>query len=207
MIKIIIDLIKKNNHNIESDILEFGVKTIIQFFVGYSCLILVSFLLGVLTETLVVALTSSIIRIFSGGAHATSPLRCTIIGVVVFVSLGFLVKHLYNTNILNYYYILIPIVSIISIIILYKYGYASTHKKLLSSYNHGKKLRSIAAKFLVFWTISGIIMMLANSENYFINNYIISSSFGLIWNMFTLTPDGNKLLNLLDIGLIKIKIN
>uniref|UniRef100_A0A7C1F335 Accessory regulator AgrB n=1 Tax=Ammonifex degensii TaxID=42838 RepID=A0A7C1F335_9THEO len=72
----------------EEEIARYGLQMVIYPVAGFATISLAGWLAGCLESALVVALTAGVLRLFSGGAHARSPLTCNILGMVVAPVLG-----------------------------------------------------------------------------------------------------------------------
>lgn len=190
--------------NQDPEVLTYGFNTLKQMIIGYVILISFSYILNILIPTLTIAITTSILRMFTGGSHATSKKRCLIIGISVFIFFGFMIIGLQPIMVYEYYIILLFSTLIISLIIIYKYGYATTHKKLLKTYNHGKKLMIISFFIILINCIISLLLLNILINNYIIELIILSINIGILWHVFDLTPIGKNLTIILDKYLHKI---
>lgn len=188
-----INKISKNEK--EREILKFGFETLFNFITGYIVLILLGLVFNVLIEILVIAISINIIRIFTGGAHASSPLRCLVIGTIIYLILTLLVKLLINYSFINSnLYTIIIICFIIVIISILKNGFATTHKKHLFSYSHGRKLMITSIVIMFVWM--QLMLYIVTLNNY--NHIIISSCMGILYHAFSLSQIGFNTISFLD---------
>ena len=68
-------------------VIEYGIFAMIQTGIAIICTVIFGLLFNVLVEALIVSFSISILRKCSGGVHATSPTRCTVIGTIICLSL------------------------------------------------------------------------------------------------------------------------
>jgi accessory gene regulator B len=200
------EFIKKLSKNIalesgrDQEVIAFGLRIFFSSVLGYVLLIVVSLLLGIFKYTIAAALTTSIFRIFSGGAHASSQLRCCLSGILIFIPVGFLAKVLSLKFSGSYLIYIIIFIVIYGLIIIYKYVPADTPGKPISSQIQKKYLRAVSFLLLVFWTIAAVYFI-----KYQIHKEIlISSILGLFWQLITLTSSGYKFVERCDFILIKL---
>lgn len=191
-------IVEKSGHP-EPEIIKYGLITISHFIMGYSVLLVLSWLLDIFVQTFIAVTIFSILRSFSGGAHATSPTRCIIVGSIIFLLIGKLVLFLFNI-IPDWMYYVIPVsLSILTIIVIYNFAYATTHQKPLGSYAHGQKLRSIGVVLVFIWLSITMVSYLIVPELIYTKIFIISSCCGVVWHNISLTPVGNKLVLSMDL--------
>ncbi|OIQ60253.1 accessory gene regulator ArgB-like protein [Neomoorella thermoacetica] len=183
-----------NESGRDTEVILFGMRLFFTSASGYVALIIIASLLGILPHALAAAITASVFRIFSGGAHASSPLRCNLIGVGVFLTLGFI------SNLFRYVQSLIylpVIIAIIGIYVIYRYVPAETPGKPVSSQVQRKYLRAISFSLLSLW--SGISFWgLSSPGEFFETKTVLASCFGMAWQLFTLTPIGFKVVGGMD---------
>lgn len=173
----------------DQEILLYSLTLVKSSLMGYGSLFLVSYVLGVWKYALIGAITASCFRIFSGGAHATAPLRCSIIGIVIFTGVGFAASifsgGIGRTGILC----LIPLLAATAFYIIFRYAPADTPGKPIESRAQKKSLRTISLLLLGTWTFVMMICALRVSSPGIIN-YLGASMLGLSWQVFSLTPQG-----------------
>ena len=69
----------------EKAVIHYGLFAIIHTSISIAAIVLAGSLLGVLIPALILSVTTVILRKYSGGAHASSPESCAIIGVIISV--------------------------------------------------------------------------------------------------------------------------
>ena len=193
----------KENLNADPDRVEviiYGAINILQTINAVLWVIILGWLTGTLYESIVLSTSASILRKYSGGGHASSPMRCAIIGAGISVSGGLLVNKFGVYA--DYRLILLCIVfsAIVSLIIIMKKAPVDSIEKPIDDENLKKIFRnkSIATIF-VFLSIS--IMLLLIGQRYLEKFNIItleSIMLGILWQGFTLTKSGIYFINKVD---------
>lgn len=188
----------------QESILTYALKVLFSSIIGYSAIFIISWVIGVLPYTLAAVITASVLRTFAGGAHAGSAFNCTVIGGTVFTALGLLGK--YTSDWVHYYYIVFAFAAgLAAIIIIARYAPADTPSKPITNTGQRRRLRGISIAFIICWLVSVLFNQLALFK---VPNYIIySSTLGLAWQAFSLTPAGYCLGRILDNTLNKVKVS
>ncbi len=72
----------------EEEIARYGLQCLVYTTAGFLAVVLSGWLLGCLLPALVAASAAAFLRAFSGGAHSSSPVTCTLLGALVAGLLG-----------------------------------------------------------------------------------------------------------------------
>ncbi len=179
----------KNELKLSEDKLEivtFGYRLFIYSILGYSFIVLVALLFGTLGATLTAAITSSVFRIFSGGAHASSQKRCTIIGAIIFNLIGLTATIYYNSISLYLINLLSWITAIVALITFILYAPADTPGKPITTKVQRDKLKKISIVLLAIWIVLSKFVFKGETNTYKL--YLLSSTLGLAWQSVNLWP-------------------
>lgn len=179
----------KSELNLSEDKLEivtFGYRLFIYSFLGYSIIILVALLFGTLRATLTAAITASIFRIFSGGAHASTQKRCTIIGAIIFNLIGLAATICYNNISLHLINLLFWITAIVALVTFILYAPADTPGKPITTKVQRDKLKKISILLLLIWIVLSKFIFKGVTNTYKL--YFLSSTLGLAWQSVSLWP-------------------
>lgn len=179
----------KSELNLSEDKLEivtFGYRLFMYSFLGYSIIILVALLFGTLGATLTAAITASIFRIFSGGAHASTQKRCTIIGAIIFNLIGLTATICYNNISLHLIDLLFWITAIVALVTFLLYAPADTPGKPINTKVQRDKLKKISILLLLIWIILSKFVFKGVTNTYKL--YFLSSTLGLAWQSVSLWP-------------------
>lgn len=188
----------------KKSIIEYGIYAFIQMFISVFLVAIFGYIFDVFLESLIISFVGAILRKYSGGAHASTSLNCSIIGVIFTVIPSYIIKkYYYNIN----YIIFIGIVwCIVSYIITYKLAPVDSPNKPVKKID---KIRRLKRGSIVIITIYMIIVIF-NIALYYItknNSFLVYSLcvyIGASWQIFTLTKCGHNTINIIDSLLIKI---
>jgi accessory gene regulator B len=176
-------------------VLAYAMRIFLSSITGIIVIILLAMAAGVLPYTLAAAVTAAVLRMFSGGAHAGSPLNCTVIAGVIFTALGLAGRHTF-ASLENYLPVLAPAVWLMSILVILKYAPADTPAKPITTKMQRGKLRFISLTLVFVWGLPVFFSLAGTLE--IKENLIYASTLGLLWQTFSLTPYGYTLSSLLD---------
>lgn len=187
-----------NFDNDKKAIINYGLFAFIQM--GF-CLILVMIfgaLFNVFYEALIISFTSSILRKSSGGVHASSPMKCAIIGTISSVGMALISKYVEIDFMIN---VLIGIIIFIwSYYILYKLAPVDSITKPIKNINKRKKLKKNSIMILSIYLI---IILIHFSFYYFVKNptllvFCLCIYMGILWQVFSLTQNGHLFILKID---------
>ncbi len=190
------------------EVLAYGAFAAFQIIWSIALVIIFGALFDVLLESIIVSFAGVILRKFSGGAHATSPNRCALIGGAMSVGLGFII------NKLGIY--LSPTIVIIYIVFTYSvtyycvYRYApvdTTNKPIVKEKKRNQlKTAALRTTTLCLVITLGLFIVFFNLNSYMVLMIMISIPTGLINQAMSLTNMGHSIINRLDIILRTLSI-
>lgn len=192
--------------NTDQNILLYGMISLLGFIAGYSILAALSYIMSIFACTMTAAISSSLLRVFTGGSHASSPVRCIITGTAIFLALGKGAQYLSSPDWVGLYSIIPGTVGLVGILIIYKYGYATTHNKSLGSYGHGRKLRLAAIALMSAWLAAVYSLIISGPLNAGERVFIAASVLGVVWQLFSMTPAGHSVSNTADMLLQRMGV-
>jgi len=180
-------------------VIAYGLIAILQVFVTILIVTLLGVIIGALVESLIVCFSVSLLRKYSGGAHAQTAEFCTAITAVYCTLTAALSKYIIV-------YIYHPIVMLIAVILLYacslwvayRYIPVDSPNKPIKSPVKIKRMRIISISILIFYAaLSGLFLIFSRVRPE-TQSFGISLYFGISWQMFTLTPVGAVMLHKLN---------
>lgn len=197
----------KNELNLDEDkrsIIEYGIFAFFQMSISILLVAIIGFFFNVMIEALIISFSGAILRKFSGGAHASTPTNCSIVGLLICVLPSYIIKNIgLNSGCLVVIGILIYI---ISFIIIYKLAPVDSPNKRIKKKEKRKRLKRGSIIILSIYMIFVVI----NISIYYIkemNSLLIYSAciyVGILWQIFTLTKIGHIVVNKIDSLLINI---
>ncbi len=196
------------NLNLDEDnkeVLIYGAFCLLQTILCLSSIIIFGYIFNVLLESLLVAISASTLRKYSGGVHSASPNRCLIISILI--SVGFSLIIISTTKYLtSSFCILLVFIGIVySYYFLYKYAPVDSAAKPINNINKRKELKFKSLICLSIMTILIILLILAYIFKLNINILIYCEciAVGVTWQSFTLTNLGHNFLTKIDNIFIK----
>lgn len=189
--------------NVDEDkeqIIIYGAICLFQIIFAVLWVIIAGLLFGVVYEALVFSIIVGVLRKYSGGAHASSPSRCIIIGTVLAVVAGISIdKVFYNLNMSTV--ILISVAFIVfSLVIVVKNVPVDSIKKPITNSKIKKQFKNKSIVVISIFSVIIIILFILSkrySEILYIR-IIESISLGILWQTITLTKNGISFLNKVD---------
>lgn len=176
----------------DTDVLRYSLAVYSTTIFGYAAIVLAAWPFGVVDLALVSVVTASLFRIFSGGAHASTSRNCILGGMVVFTLLGILTKHLEA----SFSLLLITTIcaALFAVWSVYKYAPADTPGKPITTKQKKCKLRRHSFMYLVGWSIASFLYITGDLNG----KYLLASALGIIWQGFSLTPSGYRMVGFID---------
>lgn len=199
--KIIGDMSKDilNMDSDQAEIIEYGAINVMQTINAIIWVVILGCLGGTLYESLVFAISASLLRKYSGGGHASSPMRCAVMGGVIALILGLFTQNILIKLSMEVIICIVIIFMItVSIIIINKAPVDSIEKPIDDKSLKKKfKFKSLRLTFIYYV----IIISLLIGQRYYGNFCLktaISLMLGVVWQSITLTSIGIKFIKKID---------
>lgn len=193
-----------NMDNDKKEVIAYGSFALIQTLLSIFLVSIIGFMFHVSLEALIVLFTTSILRKYSGGAHAGSPGNCTSIGVIICVGQALLISFLVSACI-NFKIALILelIVFIWSYYMIYKLAPVDNPSKRIKSEEKRKRMKKRSFLILNSYFIIDISIMIVyfNFNKVALLVYALCLTGGIAWQTFTLTKRGHLILAKIDMFL------
>lgn len=164
------------------ELVEYGLEVIYLTFTKVIIIYSLAYFLDILLETFLVSLCYNLIRFTAFGLHATKSIYCLIISLLTFMGGALLVINL------NIPLLIKIILSIICVILIYKYAPADTEKRPIISQKRRKIYKIIST---ITGTIFTILIIVFNKH--ILSNYLL---IGMIEAVITLLPITYKIFKL-----------
>lgn len=188
----------------EIAIIAYGLFGLFQTALSILTVIILGSLFGITIEALIISFSIALLRKFSGGVHATSPERCLILGTFFSISGVFLARCLVTTLTTHILYCIYSLLFTWSFCVLYKNAPVDNVNKPIKSIHKKQKLRQDSILVVSIYLVIVILLL-------FVNTYIHSSTIviyssclilGTIWQVFSITTIGHKVIAFLDLVLM-----
>lgn len=162
--------------------------------------IVLGYFFNILFEALLFSTVVSILKKYSGGAHASSPRRCIIVGTSISIIIGLIIDH-YGYKLDSSIISLIVIMSsLVSLIIMANNAPADSIKKPITSTSVRRRLRKssilVSIAYLLIMLILIPFSLTRSGMNY--TKAIECICVGMLWQSFTITRPGIRFLNKVD---------
>ena len=189
--KISLELGLDNDHK---EVIAYGAFALLDTIFCMALIVIFGLIFGVLLESLIVSFTISILRKYSGGAHASSPGICAGVGTVIAVGLALLI-----------YFISIPLINFRFIILLalptFAWSYYIIHKlapvdsaaKPIKTDRKKERLKRgsilVLCAYMAIVVLNILMYLLVHEKKLLTFSLCIYG--GTIWQAFTLTKGGH----------------
>jgi len=178
----------------EEEVALYGLQILIYTLIGLLTICLGGWLLGCFWTTLAVCLTAAGLRLFTGGAHSSSPLICTLLGMVMIPLLGKIAAvtaPLFTS--LSLFLIVAP-GFILSLIIIWRLAPVDSPAKPITSIEHRKKLHFLSIAAVLLLTVGQSFLLIKGQAL----TVVLALSLGLWWQAFALTKAGHRFATFTD---------
>lgn len=182
----------------EIEVVKYGLFALIQMIISIVLVLVFGFIFGVALEAIIASFSIAVLRKSSGGVHASTPEVCLVVGTIISIIIG-KISMIYNCD-----YIFIEVFNIISLIVVSSKAPVQSKNKPIGD----KKKKRLKKKSIL---ITVIIISLSSLLLYFgyqkskINFiwYANAMSLGMLWQAFSLTKIGEKIMGFVDFFLNK----
>lgn len=193
----------KNKLNLDNDsgeVIAFSLELLFLTLVNITLVLLVSWITDSFKESLIVLTVIFLLRSFSGGAHCSSAVRCTILSILLIPSFGALsifTSQYTSQTFLIFLSVFCILLSFTSISIL---APVDSPAKPIVSFSHRRKLRILSFSFLAFIVLIQFVLIELKPES--ATSFIIAINISIFWQSLMLTKQGHTVINGCDKFLI-----
>lgn len=190
-----------NMDNDRKEVIAYGIFALLQAFISISFTIILGYIFNVTIEALIILFIASILRKYSGGAHASSPSNCTLIGLTICIGqavvISLIVNMWGNPSIIL---VLVLMIFVLSYYLLYKLAPVGSLLKPINKTEKKKRMKKKSLIVLSGYFLITIVMMVLylNFQKSTFLVYALCISGGIAWQVFTLTKCGHLTLNKID---------
>jgi len=187
--------------NDQTEIAYYGLQLVWSFFLSLVSAGLLALLTGTLFQAVAGALASGGTRLFAGGAHSNSPWRCALVGAVLLSAIGRLAIYLaaHDAFILPYFAVVSTLAALAAVWFL---APVDSPAKPITDPRHRRNLRNLALGAVIILGSSAGILAATLGSRYI--SLAFATGLGLLWEGFTLTGSGHRLLEKLD-GILSLR--
>ena len=191
---------KLDKNEEEIAVLNYGLFFLIHTSIAILLTLLVGIVLGIFTEIMIISISASLLKRYSGGVHSSSPNRCVMSGLILSVIASFISKYIaINFDYINMVLFEV-IIMIVSAVIFYKKCPVPSKNKPLKKESTRIKLRKKAFQMMFLYTIIIIVLCTVYSfkQIYWMKLVSFSIVMGIIIQTIAITKLGDLLINFFE---------
>jgi len=177
----------------------YGITVFVGLLFKGPLLIIISIIFGIFTPIMFVVTTFSSFRVVAGGYHMQTYLRCWIVSFVTFIGSALIVQHTlqyWSTQNISSLFIFCILMGLY---IIFRYIPRDTPNKPITEPLEIAKFKKWSLYYLISWVTIMTIFLFFN-----LKLIVISSCFGLLLELFSISKIGYSLYSLVDdIGIHK----
>jgi accessory gene regulator B len=177
------------------EIIEYGFTVLLSTILSLLLLSVASFLLGVFMFTLTMIVFASPLRMFSGGVHFSTPLRCAVIGAIVYPAAALVIKHSLPVITFEFALIYFVITTAAALVINYVYAPRDVPQKPINNPQRRKALKRKSIAVITASIAVQVCVILVTPGAY---HYLLLISTGILLQSVTLLPAAPKAAKFLD---------
>ena len=177
----------------------YGLYIVIGTLIKGVILVASALLLGTLIPSLLIVFIFGTMRMLAGGYHMDTYGKCLFVSLVLYITLGLITQYTYQYWNYVHIKILIAATFISGLYVLVRYAPKDTPNKPITDPQQIRKYKILSLIYLLVWLIVSI--MLAIFE---LNMYVIALSFGILLELFAITPTGHRFFDKINVALCNI---
>src|SRR5659263_450640 len=154
-----------NYGNEREQVIAYGLIAMIQIFVTVFLVLVFGLLTGVPIEALIICFSVSILRKYSGGAHAGSIELCTTIAIIYITTFSLISRYLLS-GVLNSYAmaIIILVIYTLSFFAIYKFAPVDSPNKPIKTEKKKKRMRKGSFTITTIYFALSVILFLLSQK-------------------------------------------
>lgn len=184
----------------KEEVLAYGAFVLFQTILITLMVALFGIIFKVLLEALVILFIASFLRKSSGGAHATSPMNCALISVIIFGGIALIVKHYIMNLVFSHLIIGMILAFIFTYYIMLNYSPVETENKPLRNNKVKARLKKKSINIVLSLVVMNLILILlfSKTKSYYLLNIAVCITLGVTWQSITMVSLGHKIIDGLD---------
>ncbi|MCX8129687.1 MAG: accessory gene regulator B family protein [Clostridia bacterium] len=181
----------KENHE-RRRVYYYGFQIVFGAIVKAVLLLTIAVLVKSLVPTLIILFIFGSLRVLAGGFHMDTYGRCIVTSTVLFVAAGMATQYSYRMWDSSIVAVLIAATTIFGAITILKWAPKDNPNKPITKPEEIRKFKGLSFMHIIVWAlICSVLLFYRNSSGLvYLNMIIISSSFGILLELFTVAPVG-----------------
>lgn len=185
-----------NENHQKRSVYYFGLQIVIGSLVKGVILISVALLLGVLIPTLLIAFTFATLRMAAGGYHMDTYGKCLFVSLGLFITAALIAQYTYSYWNFMWLAVLLVPAFILGFYVIIRYAPKDTPNKPITDPRDIRKFKKLSIIYLsVCLAVIAVLTVLG------LNMYVLSLCFGVLLELFTVTPAGHKFFDMIKHGM------
>lgn len=177
-------------------VLTYGFELIIGESLKLVLLIAVSSLFGLLTPMLLILSAAVPFRLLTGGGHCTTYFRCTVVTVLLFWLLSAIVFEIYPRLQVYSALIILPVILGIGLAAIKMWVPRENPNRPIND-REKIRFRKLSRIYIISWSVMCLLLYIVAPGPAF-RIYFVSTSAGTLWQIFVISPLGDKFFNLTE---------
>lgn len=158
--------------------------------------ILLALLLGIFVPMMFIILVFVSLRMLAGGYHMDTYVKCLVVSISLFVAAALISQYTYTHWSLMCVFAFIAMTFIFGLYVLVRYAPRDTPNKPITDPKEIRKFKTLSILHLFVWLVVTVFL------TYFkLKLYVISLCFGVLLELFVITPTGHKFFDWIKHGL------
>jgi len=183
----------------EEEVIAYGLLGILQLISNVTLTLLFGWFFGVPFQALLLSFSVSMLRRFSGGAHAETLNLCTLVGLLYSIFFARFAVYLAHSELsVAILFGFCALVMLAAWYVVWARAPVDSPQKPIRSLEKKQRMRKGSFQVLIFLTLVVIALFIIGCNYKAAWSYGFSVVFGVLWQTFSLTIPGAKLLNNLD---------
>ncbi len=174
----------------EKEVLGYGTEILLGEAWKLLILIFLGYLLKCLPEIITAYVSWASLRIFSGGAHCTTYMRCLVFGHALLVGLSLLSKEI-TVYITSYLPVYVLCIAVFSLYCIFRWAPANNANWSINGVEERKKYKKASLSVLGIWSFLMVAVLLTKAVN---PTLVTVSSSAIFVQSLTLSPPASRFL-------------
>lgn len=179
-----------------AEIAQFGLEVFTSTLLGLVTILIFGAIFGVVPQALAAVIGVASVRVFAGGAHCSTAVRCALVSGLVFPILGLLANG-QAAFIQPHLELFLGVVVTVGLVSVFTLAPVDSPEKPILTDTHRRRLRrlSVIAVVVLVVLIYAVSRLVPAA-----GTLAVAASFGLVWQCFVLTNCAHKLMAIIEKG-------
>lgn len=194
-------LMKQMNGNHESRrVYYFGFQIVIGAILKGLLLILLAGITQTIIPSLTIVAVFVALRVIAGGYHMNTYGKCIVASLGMFISAALISKYTYHFWNRISIVVFIILTFIVSLAVLLKWAPSDNPNRPITKQEEITKFKGLSVVFIIIWLFASLI-----AAYFKFNMYALAGCFGVVLEIFTITPSGHRFFEGLEHGMDRVR--